>query len=287
MFIDKNKYNIKLSYHTSLKHSLHCLETWSKCLSSFYTPFTCHMFIFKEYSHSSQTGPLINTYIMVYIKKTTVKYINCYHRAVILSVNCCTKVSGQHIITAGGWWWLTHTKPRSLDTQLRWRTPYSGGWETWSPLQSRKTECPQRGPGKPRCGRSRAHWSLSDPCCGGLSSWHQSRRGSMTYGCSRYGNCHRSLSSWCLCRRFQWKPPPHSSLPPSSKLLQRGAPYTEPEAGSRTWQGCHCKTGGLSWGQLFCSLETSRAVCRLCFDPEWAGTHLEDKLNIYLKRGNI
>lgn len=136
-------------------------------------------------------------------------------------------------------------------------------------------EYPRRDPGKRRCGRSRARWPLAGPCCGGLSNWNQSRKGSMTCGCSRCGSCHCSPISSCLCRRCRWKPPPHSSLLPSSRCLQRGAPYTRPVAGSRTWQGCQGRTGGLSWGQLFCSLVTSKAVCRLCFGPEWAGKHLK------------
>lgn len=133
------------------------------------------------------------------------------------------------------------------------------------------------------------HWPLSDLCCGGLSSWNQSRISSMTCGCSRCGSCHRSPFSWCLCKRFRWRPPPRSSPPPSSRCLQRVALYTRPGAGSRTWQCCRGKTGGLSWGQLFCSLGISRAVCRLSLSPEWAGKRLrwiEDKLIIYLTKGS-
>lgn len=179
-----------------------------------------------------------------------------------------------YLITAGWGWWLTHTKPRSLDKQPHWRRPWSDGWETWCPLRRRRRGSPQRGLGTPLYVMSRVRWSRSGLCCVGLNSWSQSRRGSKTCGCSQCGSCLRSPSSWCPCRWLRWQPPPRSSQPPSSKLLQREAPYTRPGAGSQTWLSCHGRTGGLSWGQLSCSLETSRAACRLCWGPEWAGRHL-------------
>lgn len=156
------------------------------------------------------------------------------------------------LFTAGWWWWPTRTKPRSLGRPLLQKRPWNDGWETWCPQQRRRKACPQHGLGTLQCGRSMAPWSPSGPCSDGLSSWNQSRRGSRTCGCSQCGRCLRNQSFWVLCRLLQWRPPPRSSQPPSSRRHQRGAPYTEPGAGSQIGQGGHRRPGGLSWGQLSC-----------------------------------
>lgn len=190
------------------------------------------------------------------------------------SIHVKATLNHRVLIKAGWGWWLTRTKPRSQGRRAHWSWPWSGGWVTWSPPRCRKTGFPHRGPGRPRYVTSRARWSRSGLYCGGLSSWSRSRRGSRTCGCSRCGSCLRSPSSWCLCRWRPRMPPRRSSPPPSSRLLQRGAPSRAPGAGSRSGRGGHCRTGGLAWGLLSCCLGIDRAVCRRCSGPGWAGRRL-------------